>query len=568
MPVSGDYILQSLFLHSWGVEEQSLDIVGVCCEGREAGTWIDSTSHSNSLNAGDLLENPAYVLESLFCDELGFTTKFTGAAVECGISPLSYFSTPHAADLAIIDAMTIEVWAYIPAQGATGFRHAIIAKTNAGGTIAAPYVLAVNETEYVEFYRGDGVLEAKLTSSVKYMKDAWNHIVITCEGGIGTTITLYLNGRFDKATDSDSVADAGQTFYLFRTAAGANYRFKGRLEKVRLWSRALALWEVQNLYNAGQGTNDYLSDSTVMTLRVDTSTINGTDGRLLADNTTPTGAFNIKDDSGSHAVGSISHTGMRIRTGANSIVPYLESQINETSFDAAATARSTWKLAACITDQEDSSALIQRLCYETGMASFVGADGREVVVALEASAASVDTLTRTSILTDGDGKLRMSLGRTPVSDLKTDFIFNYRKNYLSGNYEKSLFCRSPDATVWDAAYCNFTAFAQTYWDTIHAAYTYYNQVNLLEYNCFWIRDEATAELYAKWMINWLSRRHYMIHCVMPLTGAQYELMDEVKFSLGNLLPTKVSALTRWKLIAQKINAQKNEVETEWLDCGV
>lgn len=43
-------------------------------EGRMFGSWIDGAGHSNSFNAGDLIEDPAYIIESLLRDELGWTT--------------------------------------------------------------------------------------------------------------------------------------------------------------------------------------------------------------------------------------------------------------------------------------------------------------------------------------------------------------------------------------------------------------------------------------------------------------------------------------------------------------
>jgi hypothetical protein len=43
----------------------------VSAKGRKYGSWIDATDRSNSFNANDLIENPAYIIESILRDGLG-----------------------------------------------------------------------------------------------------------------------------------------------------------------------------------------------------------------------------------------------------------------------------------------------------------------------------------------------------------------------------------------------------------------------------------------------------------------------------------------------------------------
>lgn len=43
-------------------------------QGRAFGSWIDGAGHSNSFNAGDLIEDPVYIIESLLRDELSWAT--------------------------------------------------------------------------------------------------------------------------------------------------------------------------------------------------------------------------------------------------------------------------------------------------------------------------------------------------------------------------------------------------------------------------------------------------------------------------------------------------------------
>lgn len=51
-----------------------IDIMLGQIKGRTFGSWIDGAGHSNSFDAGDLMEDPAYIIESLLRDELNWIT--------------------------------------------------------------------------------------------------------------------------------------------------------------------------------------------------------------------------------------------------------------------------------------------------------------------------------------------------------------------------------------------------------------------------------------------------------------------------------------------------------------
>lgn len=55
-------------------DEPGGDYLWAELKGREFGSWIDGAGHSNSFNAGDLIEDPAYIIESLLRDELSWAT--------------------------------------------------------------------------------------------------------------------------------------------------------------------------------------------------------------------------------------------------------------------------------------------------------------------------------------------------------------------------------------------------------------------------------------------------------------------------------------------------------------
>ena len=56
------------------IKSDNLSDVYVSFKGRMFGSWIDADSRANGYNEGDLIENPAYIIESIWRDELGLVT--------------------------------------------------------------------------------------------------------------------------------------------------------------------------------------------------------------------------------------------------------------------------------------------------------------------------------------------------------------------------------------------------------------------------------------------------------------------------------------------------------------
>jgi hypothetical protein len=172
-----------------------------------------------------------------------------------------------------------------------------------------------------------------------------------------------------------------------------------------------------------------------------------------------------------------------------------------------------------------------------------------------------------------EGKPRLTVNRGLLSDLRADFLIRYRPHSDTGECSDSVFCRHPEAAVYDASYCNFATGGSTYWALVRDCFVRYSQSTLFEYSCQWIRDAATAELFAKLMIALLTRRPWIVQGVQSLQGLLYDLTERLRLSIA-ILPPTAPALSQYRVAKQQIAAimdQDNpifEVTSTFVDIGV
>lgn len=76
----GTFSFRNLYLRGRSQTPELRAELYATLEGRKYGAWIDDASHSNSFNAGDLIESPAYLIESLLLDEAGATLNNIAAS--------------------------------------------------------------------------------------------------------------------------------------------------------------------------------------------------------------------------------------------------------------------------------------------------------------------------------------------------------------------------------------------------------------------------------------------------------------------------------------------------------
>jgi hypothetical protein len=235
------------------------------------------------------------------------------------------------------------------------------------------------------------------------------------------------------------------------------------------------------------------------------------------------------------------------------------------SFDTLHTHRSTWKLARQLLEQKDVYEWLAEICKEFCLACFESGDGKFTLQKIDATADAVTTYGDSSILMADSMKAdTFRLERGALDYVFTEFTLKYKINMATGEPEKTLFVKTPEAGSYDASYTNLTSSQSTYWGKCQTAYTNYIQHNLWEYTANWIRDDATAELFLKFMITLLTRRPYIASFTSSLSMIALDLLDEVKIA-HPLLPAAIDSTSRFRLTSQTLDPMKCTIQNTFTE---
>ena len=225
------------------------------------------------------------------------------------------------------------------------------------------------------------------------------------------------------------------------------------------------------------------------------------------------------------------------------VLGHTSTVINYASFDEVANTtngkRNGWKFARSITAQGNSLAAVQEICENSGMVLVHDYANQERLVALD-HYSPTDSLANAEIVFE-DGKPQARVRQTNTQYIYNEFYLNYKYNYGSGNFDKQLFIT--------ATANNLAANARS--DTTYPLYgnatglcegsqTMYNVVRRWTYDAPWIREDATAELFIKFVADWLAIRKWEIDALLHYTAKtlKLEVMDQVTWNL-DLLPASM-----------------------------
>ncbi len=203
-----------------------------------------------------------------------------------------------------------------------------------------------------------------------------------------------------------------------------------------------------------------------------------------------------------------------------------------------------YKFAGQVINDINSRDLIDKLCKQSMTRQFKNEDGDETIKFYDSSAASILDF-------DEDMITNISCGRTPLNDLYNEFYVHYNKNYATGHLEKIKYV--------DAALNNFDADGAAYVTLCDDSQTNYGQVNRLVIEADWIRDDATAELLCKALVNYYSLRHYeTTFTTFPRYGIKLELCDVISID-NDWLPAEINGTGhKWEIVG--IKKHYNQVE--------
>jgi predicted NUDIX family phosphoesterase len=139
---------------------------------------------------------------------------------------------PDAPNLDINGAITVEAW--INPDNVSGFK-SIISRSEYDHRL-----LLSGANVYAEFGGS-----AQATTSSPITAGEWNYIVYTSDG---TTSTIYVNGVAESTGTGGANFSSSTDVFIGKTIAGY-YRFKGKIDEVKIYERVTSSSEVATKYN-------------------------------------------------------------------------------------------------------------------------------------------------------------------------------------------------------------------------------------------------------------------------------------------------------------------------------
>ncbi len=158
----------------------------------------------------------------------------------------SFVNVGNGSSLNMTGSFTLSAWVYVTGGDAD---RDIFSKNAGSGNVA--YLLEVSAgTSKVNLIAKVGGAIQALEGNTALSLNKWYHVVATYNG---TTLKLYLNGIEDGSLSASGAVEViGSALTLGARVNGAE-RFGGKLDDMRVYSRALSTAEVQQLYINGGG---------------------------------------------------------------------------------------------------------------------------------------------------------------------------------------------------------------------------------------------------------------------------------------------------------------------------
>jgi hypothetical protein len=113
------------------------------------------------------------------------------------------------------------------------------------GTGGIPYFAVRDDT--LHFY----ISTVYETAAGYIIKDAWQHVGVVRSGGV---VTMYKNGvPYTTSATQDGSISAPQYAYVSSYGSGGAHAFKGLIDEVRIYNRALSQREIDQIFHGGRG---------------------------------------------------------------------------------------------------------------------------------------------------------------------------------------------------------------------------------------------------------------------------------------------------------------------------
>ncbi|MHB9019530.1 MAG: DUF2341 domain-containing protein [Minisyncoccota bacterium] len=205
------------------------------------GAGVISSDFSGNNNHGTLVGNPSWV-----------DGKYGNGLTLNGTSQYVNIPASNSLNLGTGD-FAISLWFNAPDQ--TTAYPALV--STQGGWNAGAFALRYDNTGYaskVGVYLNPG--DPLFASTNTFSNNAWHHVVLTRSG---TKMSLYVDNSLEGTADSSLPVNLGYGGAMrmgWGTWDGANGYFKGTLDEFMVYSRALSISEISDIYNGSKARLD------------------------------------------------------------------------------------------------------------------------------------------------------------------------------------------------------------------------------------------------------------------------------------------------------------------------
>jgi hypothetical protein len=153
-----------------------------------------------------------------------------------------YASVPEAASLNITKAITLMAW--IKPEEQKQRIPMILFKAGHQGR----YILRLDRERHVHalFWKEDAAVT--VIRSQEAVPLGWHHVAVTCDPHGSGKVRLYLDGRLSNEKAARQWGDPAGGFLTF--SGRGNQAFKGLIDEVRIYSRALTGEEIRRIAGA------------------------------------------------------------------------------------------------------------------------------------------------------------------------------------------------------------------------------------------------------------------------------------------------------------------------------
>jgi len=218
------------------------------------------------------------------------------------------------------------------------------------------------------------------------------------------------------------------------------------------------------------------------------------------------------------------------------------NKIDTTTFDLVGNTinglRKDWKFAKSVYQEGFAETLFSELLYESRCILFTSFD-KYKLVAIDSTPTEVATWTKP--LMQG-GKLLANASLSPIRQLLNEYRINYAYDYASGQHNKTLFVNKSGASSELTNGATYQATCKTLFDN-------YKIINRFEYNCNWIYDSATAELFFNKIFEWYSKQRLIVNWATPVSNyLQYEVGDIIKLNNADIIPTGINNVSKFMIM--------------------